>query len=301
MPDLGGVPIDPSDEAALQAALQKRIPDQAAYQRLLASVQAGTACMADIAAFAERPYGTVLLHRPAGFFPAADLAPGPRSAGEKAARQAVDAGACAADLSSLHVLGLLADDDRLRIRSALPSLTVARSAVDDALLTRDHVRNLSAATYTASLAPDGIIDRTTITTTEQGLLRTRAETLETITAAAHAGRPTTPVAAAADAIAVTRENQLPLWCDDIALRQKARMAGVATFSLLDLITVLAADGTALGQSATFRRLAGQYVVDLPLSAADITAIIADAGWQPGPAHAALARSAGFLFAESVSA
>jgi len=286
-----GLRIDPSDDTALRAALQKRVPDQAAYQKLLASVQGGTACMADIAALAGQPYGTVLLHRPAGILSAADLAPGMRTAGEKAARQALEAGACAADLSSLHLLGLLEDDDRLRIRSALPSLTVARSAIDDSLLTRDHVRNFSAATYTASLAPDGTIDRTTITTTEQALLRTRAEALETITAAAQARRPSAPVAAAADTIAVARENQLPLWCDDIALRQKARIAGVATFSLLDLITVLAADGTAFNQPATYRRLAGQYVVDLPLSAADITALAADAGWQPGPAHTALARPA----------
>lgn len=286
-----GLRIDPSDDTALRAALQKRVPDQAAYRKLLASAQAGIASMADIAALAGRPYGTVLLHRPAGILPAADLSPGMRAAGEKAARQALKAGACAADLSSLHLLGLVDDDDRLRVRSALPSLTVARSAIDDALLTRDHVRNLSAATYTASLAPDGTIDRTTITTIEQALLRTRAEDLETITAAAQARRPSAPVAAAADTIAVARENQLPLWCDDIALRQKARIAGVATFSLLDLITVLAADGTAFNQPATYRRLAGQYVVDLPLSAADITALAADADWQPGPAHTALARPA----------
>ncbi len=78
-----GLRIDPSDDTALRAALQKRVPDQAAYQKLLASVQAGTACTADIAAFAERPYGTVLLHRPAGIMPAADLAPGLRSAARK--------------------------------------------------------------------------------------------------------------------------------------------------------------------------------------------------------------------------
>ncbi len=153
------------------------------------------------------------------------------------------------------------------------------------------MRNLSAATYTASLAPDGTIDRTTITTTERALLRTRAETLETITASAHASRLATPAGAAADAIAVARENQLPLWCDDIALRQTARIAGVAAFSLLDLITVLAARGTAFDQSATFRCLAGQYAVDLPLGAADITALAAGAGWLPGPAHTALARPA----------
>ena len=286
-----GLRIDPSDDTALQAALQKRVPDQAAYQKLLASVQAGTACMADIAAFASQQYGTVLLHRPAGILPAADLAPRIRAAGERAAKQAVEAGACAADLSSLHLLGLLSDDDRLRVRAALPSLTVARSAIDDALLTRDHVRNLSAATYTASLAPDGTIERTTVTTTEQALLRTRAETLETITTDAHARRPAAPAGAAADAIAVARENQLPLWCDDIALRQKARLAGVAAFSLLDLITVLAAGGTAFDQPETFRRLAGQYTVDLPLTAADIIALAAVDGWLPGPAHTALARPA----------
>ena len=286
-----GLRIDPSDDTALRAALLKRVPDQAAYQKLLVGVQAGTACTADIATFAERPYGTVLLHRPAGILPAADLAPGLRSAGEKAARQAVEVGACAADLSSLHLLGLLEDDDRLRIRSVLSTLTVARSAIDDALLTRDHVRNLSAATYTASLAPDGTIDRTTITTTEQALLRTHAETLETITVSAQARRPATPAGAAADAIAVARENQLPLWCDDIALRQKARIAGVAAFSLVDLITVLAAAGTTFDQSATYQRLADQYVVDLPLSAADITALAAGADWLPGPAHTALARPA----------
>jgi hypothetical protein len=139
-----GLRIDPSDDAALRGALQKRVPDQAAYQKLLASVQAGTACMADIAAFAGQPYGTVLLHRPAGILPAADLAPGMRAAGEKAAGQAVEA-----------------------------------------------------------------------------------------------------------------------------------------FSVLDHITVLAAGRTAFNQPATYRRLAGQYAVDLPLSAADITALAADAGWQPG--------------------
>lgn len=286
-----GLRFDPSDDTALQAALEKKVPDQAEYQKLLAGVQAGTACLADIARFAGRPYGIVLLHRPAGILPAADLAPGLRTAGEAAARKAVEAGACAADLSSLHLLGLLPDDDRLRIRSALPSLIVARSAIGDALLTRDHVRSLSAATYTASLAPDGTINRTTISTSEQAVLRTQAESLETITASARVLQPAAAPGAAAEAIAVARENQISLWCDDIALRQKARRAGVAAFSLLDLITVLAADGTPFDQPAMYRRLAGYYVVDLPLNAGDIAALAAESSWLPGPAHTALARPA----------
>jgi hypothetical protein len=130
--------------------------------------------MADIGSLVGQRYGAVLLHRPAGVLPAADFDPAFRAAGEDAARQAVAAGTCAADLSSLYLLGLLSDDDRLRIRSALPgtAVIVSRSAVSDALLTRDHVRNLSAATYTASLAPDGTIDRNTLSAEDKELMVT---------------------------------------------------------------------------------------------------------------------------------
>lgn len=172
-----GLRIDPDDDDALRAALRKQQPDPAAYLKLLRAVQAGTSSMADIARFTGRPYGTVLLHRAAGILPATDLAPGLRLAGEQAAEHAVAVGACAADLSSLHLLRLLNDDDRLRIRAALPSLSIARAAVDDTVLTRDHMRGTSVATYTASLAADGTIERTTLTATQQALLRGQAETL----------------------------------------------------------------------------------------------------------------------------
>jgi hypothetical protein len=245
--------------------------------------------MADIARFAGRPYGTVLLHRPAGVLPAADLAPGLRGAGQQAARRAIAAATCAADLSSLHLLGLLSDDDRLRIRSALPSLIVARAAVDDALLTRDHARGTEAATYTASLAADGTIERTVLTTIEQALLRGQAETLEKMTASADVRYPRAPGDAAASALALAAAHELALWCDDVHLVQKARAAGIAAFSLLDLLTVLSTDGTAFDLQATCRRLASQYVADLPLTADDIAALATGSEWLPGPGHTALAR------------
>ena len=71
--------------------------------------------------------------------------------------------------------------------------------------------------------------------------------------------------------------------------QKARVAGIAAFSLLDLLTVLSTNGTAFDLPATYRRLASQYVADLPLTADDITALAAVGEWLPGPAHTALAR------------
>src|SRR5262249_24582953 len=126
----------------------------------------------------------------------------------------------AADLSSLHLLGLLDDDDRLRIRSALPNLIVARAAVDDALLTLDHLRGVAAATYIASLAPDGTIERTTLSPVQQAVLREQAETLEQLTARAQARYPSTPGDAAASTMTLAAEHGLILWCDDVHLLQK---------------------------------------------------------------------------------
>jgi hypothetical protein len=247
--------------------------------------------MADIGRLVGKRYGAVLLHRPAGVLPAADADPALRAAGENAARQAVAAGTCATDLSSLYLLGLLSDDDRLRIRSALPgtAVIVSRSAVSDALLTRDHVRNLSAATHSASLAPDGTIDRNILSAEEKELLVTWAEALETAASSAQARQLATTAGAATDAITVAQDSQLPLWCDDNALRQKARQAGVTAFSLLDLITVLHARGDTFDLPETYRRLAGHYVADLPLDADGITKLAAASHWEPGPAHTALAR------------
>ena len=285
-----GLRIDPDDDDALRAALEKQQPGQAAYRKLLAAVQDGAASMADIARFgARRPYGSVLLHRPAGVLPAADLAPGLRAAGEQAARRAIAAGACVADLSSLHLLGLLGDDDRLRIRSALPRLIAARPAVDDALLTRDHARGTEAATYTASLAADGTIERTVLTAVQQALLRGQAETLERMTVSADVRYPPAPSDAVASTLALAAEHELALWCDDVHVVQKARAAGIAAFSLLDLITVLSTDGTAVDLPTMYRRLASQYVADLPLTADDITALAVGSQWLSGPAHTALAR------------
>ena len=48
--------------------------------------------------------------------------------------------------------------------------------------------------------------------------------------------------------------------------------------------------TKFDQPATLRRLAEQYVVDLPLAAADLVALAAIDDWQQGPAQIALARS-----------
>ena len=277
------------DDAALRAALAKDQPDPVAFQELLGKVRRGLSSTSDIAQFTGRPYGTALLHRPAGILPAFDLAAGLRSAGEAAAAAALRASRCAVDLSSLHLLGLLPEDDRLLIHAALPDMLVAGAAVIDIVRTCDEMRGLAVATYTASLRADGTIERTTLSPGQQARLREQAEALKSALASlhmAHAGERGDP---ARETVAIATEKGVPLWCDDSVLRQRARGARVPSFSLLDLITVLRQQGTSLNEPVVIRSLAEQYVVDLPLDAADIVAVASGHDWIPGPAHTALAR------------
>jgi hypothetical protein len=278
------------DDDSLRTALESTQPDPTTYRALLTRAQEGRASLADIARFAGRPYAAVLLHRPAGIIPASDLKPALRQAGEDAAEQAIQAGACVADLSALCLLGLIGEDDRLRVRAVIPNMIIAHASVGDATLTRDQMRGLAIATYTATLRPDGTVERTTLTRAEQAGLREQSETLETRAASLESRSPASRVDAAADTIAVAREGGLALWCDDIALRQKARQAGVAAFSLLDLITSMQRHEITLDQPSLLRRLAAEYVMDLPLSADDIAAVAAASDWNRGPAHTVLARS-----------
>ncbi len=277
------------DDDSLRAALESTQPDPVSYQALLAHSQQGRASLADIARFAVRPYAAVLLHRPGGLIAAFDLRPGLRQTGEDAAKQAVQDRTCVADLSALYLLGLISEDDRLRVRDAIPGMITSHASVGDATLTRDQMRGLAIATYTAALRADGTVERTTLTPTEQAKLRERAESLETLAASLETRSPTNHIDAAADTIAVAKEGGLALWCDDIALRQMARQAGVPAFSLLDLITYLQRQGSTIDQPLLFRRLAAEYVTDLPLSGDDVVAVAAAEDWIRGPAHTALAR------------
>jgi hypothetical protein len=284
-----GLRVVTDDDEALREALKKDQVDPVAFQKLIDDVRRGTSSVADIAKAVGRPYGTALLQRPAGILFAADLAKGLRSVGEKAAETAIETGACVMDLSSVHLLNLLADADRLRLRSAVREPVVPVVAVDDVVQTRYDMRGLAIATYTASLSADGTIQRTTLSPAQQALLRDQAAALETAAASLKACQTSGRGDPAAAAIALATEQALPLWCDDVAMRQTARGRGILAFGLLDLVSVLVRRGVTLDERAILRRLAEQYVVDLPLAGEDIIAVAAGHDWRTGPAHTALAR------------
>ena len=87
-------------------------------------------------------------------------------------------------------------------------------------------------------------------------------------------------------MAAASELKLPLWCDDAALRQQARGSRIETFSTLDL--AFECDG-GVDRTVLLRRLATEFVVDLPLAGADIVAIATTTGWAVAGAHHALSR------------
>ena len=256
-------------------------------EAVIARVQTGLAAQADIAAAAGLSYGAILLHRHAGVLPAADVSPAMRAAGEVAAAVALDQGACVADLSAVHTLQLLPGQARAAIGEHLPGLSVSRDAVRDAARTRAHVRDLAAAAIPAARPGPA---QPPIDPVELALLTSQALYLETTSSAMARPVPAARNAPAADAgIAAAAELGLPLWCDDNVLRQRARGRGILSFSILDLTTVLRRRGAGIEpEDQLARHLAGHRVADLPLTAEDLISL-AGHDWEPGPAHAALAR------------
>ena len=194
-----------------------------------------------------------------------------------------------ADLSALHLLSLIDHDDRFRIRSALPKMMIALASVGDATLTRDQMRGLAIATYTAVLNPDGTIERTVLTRLSRQRCAISRRRSKRSRPPSESRFPASRGDAVADTMAIARESGLALWCDDMAMRQKARQAGIRAFCFLDLITCLQRRGAGLDQASLLRCLASHHVMDLPLSADDITTVAAAGDWSRGPAHTALAR------------
>jgi PIN domain associated with the TPR-GreAB-C-PIN system len=80
---------------------------------------------------------------------------------------------------------------------------------------------------------------------------------------------------------------LPLWCDDLVLRQLARQAGVTTFGTLALLPLADPDSSRLEQGIA--TLIQEFVVDLPWDPQTLYDQAAADGWLPAAAATALSR------------
>jgi hypothetical protein len=272
--------LDKDDDESLRAALESNQPSAEEYQKLVNEIGQGRRPVAEAARLVGAPYATAVIRRPGGVVPAVDLAPGLRAAGKAAAVVALESAKCVADLSSLHLLTVLEGEDRLRIVTSLKRIVVARSSGVDATMTRDQFRVLDLSAYTASVMEDGTVQRSALSVVQKQLLRESALALELITSQAESANPSTRVDAPADTLSLASEQGLPLFCDDIALRQQARQRGVRAFSIVDLLDAMQEAEQRIDRSRVLRRLAGHYVVDLPLDARDISTLAQEHDWAP---------------------
>ncbi|GLZ02395.1 DUF4365 domain-containing protein [Actinoplanes sp. NBRC 103695] len=280
-----------SDDNTIRELLTRRQPDPAVLNRLIDGVRSGTVGLPELARETNQPYGAALLHRPAGVLFASDLTLGLRRVGEGAARSALEAGEAVIDMSSLHLLNLLEHEDQLTLRGAIRDLFIPVTTVNDAIRTSDAVRSTTVAFQHLSLKADGQIDRTTLSAVKRGWLREQAALLEEAIRGLQPRSIPQPSRAPADTIALGADLDVAMWCDDSYGRQQARGRGVSTFSLLDLLTVLWDRNNEIDVSRILRRLAAQYVVDLPLDADDAAAVAAETDWEVGPVHVLLSRPA----------
>jgi hypothetical protein len=283
-------PSSGTDEE-LREALERAQPDPARFQQLQQDVQRGLEPVAALAPAADRPYGSALVHRAAGALYAADSQFGLRQAGQMAATQAHKHANCVVDLSTVYLLSLMPPKLQARLRAQTGTITVTPSTKQDAFQTRVDVRTTATSTYSAALQPDGSITRTTLSAEQRAQLIERSEALEdladTLTAIAPTS-PTVPPQPSADAIRLAKDLDAPFWCDDAVLRQRARHAGIPTFSTSDLIAITEALKPT-DRNAALLALARDYVVDLPLSGAQIAKLARESSWAIGPAHLALSR------------
>ena len=278
-----------SGDEELRRLLERDQFDPVAFDAMISEVRGGITSLADVARAIDRPYGAGLLHRPAGLLVAADQEPGMRAAGEAAAQAAIAAGTCAADLSAVHLTNLVDAATRGQLRVALPEVVVSSSSVNDAIRTKDNVRGLAISTYTASLDSDGTLSRTRLTATQRAQLQEQSSDLARAVCGMTIRADPSREGPAAATITIARTEGLALWCDDTALRQRARGLGVPAFGTIDLASALAKNGIPLDEAQVRRDLAEHYVVDLPLVAEDIVTIARASAWSPGPVHTALSR------------
>jgi tetratricopeptide (TPR) repeat protein len=277
----------PNNDESISAALRARTIDTASFDLAVRALRAGSVSSAELAETVGQPYGAVLLQRPAGILYAFDLSPAIRRAGETAAERSLQSKAAVVDLSAIHTLSLFHADDYYAIRSRFSELATPAETAFDCMRTRERMQMLSVASHLASLRSDGSVERVELSPRVKALLVERAESLERLCSqSAMVVTDNRRLSVASISLAQTQNRQL--WCDDAAMRQRARAVEVQCFSTLDLLTVLEPLGL-LDSAAAFVRLVDNYSLDLPANADMLIAALAYSGNELGPLLAATSR------------
>ncbi|MEU8512972.1 DUF4365 domain-containing protein [Kitasatospora sp. NPDC048722] len=301
--------------AALRAILSGQADLNETHEEICQAVRDGDAALGLIASTIQRPYMLSLVQRGAGLIPACSTDPTVTASERDAAAAALD-GPVVVDPSALYVASLLPGRwDSLFAQFS--AVAMPQVCMDDLLLTQHAVQRLQASSFTAGLSSDGTAVQVTVLTDDarnhlsalmSALLKAaRTTTLKTVTTlsaaqGALAGAP--PAAGTVDGLdsdldgawaaplelAIT--TSLPLWSDDLYLREAARSVGVPAFGTRALTHVLTAEqrtpDTRNADDALW--LAG-YVVDLPHDQAPLLAQAEADKWLPAAVATALTRPA----------
>lgn len=277
-----GVDPDNLDPILVDAPLERLDPTE--YQAMVAKARKGHIPLADLADWCDRSYTSALLDSPFGAVIAGDAGQALRQHGCRTAQEALAAPEWIIDLSAVAVLTRLDANATAQLRSLVPALKISAQAVRDLARAREELRGTAVA-YQPTSAFDSVNTRTRRDPQRVAALREHGEAMETMCAqltVITGDQSYTNALAAAVELAAIRT--APLWCDDSAARQRARGAGIATFSTIDLIEAMELPDT----PELVRQLAASSVIDLPLSGDDVITLAAQTRWHPGPAHTALA-------------
>ena len=221
------------------------------------------------------------------------------------------------DLSTLLVLSRLSDTDT--IAGQVPAMLLPRSARHDVLRAAVEVQTLGASPGTLGWDPRS--ERPVFheqSSEEYRLVRERTEAMESMVrrtsvrdVAASLLLKDIPEVTQAQpwvaAIELAAHANAPLWCDDLAVRRLARSVDVATFSTLAMAEAVWTDRLQAAQAddevdqvAEFAarvsaQLLAEYVVDVPVSTAQLIEQACSDNWAPAAAALAISRPAWWVW------
>ena len=282
---LEGVPNTPEGLFRLMGPDHREKAAQVAD--LVERVRKGLATIGQVATRLNQPYSQVLIHRTVGIQPVCDL-----RLLETETSTAADAlgQEWSIDLSGAVASRLIAPLGVDPFDFGKPVISLAARA--DALRGRDALRSLSGASFLVTFDPrNGQPDARRLSATETAVLVPRAtdldERLERVEAKLSGPLVVLPGLQPirdepwASSVQLASDRGAFLYADDVVLRQRATAAGIRSFGTVALLRAALAQGLIdepLAVSA-FRCLLAQYMVDLPLQAADIISQAETEEWQ----------------------
>ena len=310
------VTVTGQPDAGTLKSLYPGMPGQKdSFQQVCQAIRSGDAVLGLAASSIEGFYMQSLIQRAAGILPACSTDPTVITLERRAAAEALD-GTVVLDPSVLAVTTLLPERWNV-LRAHFAAVQLPDVCMDDLLRSEENVRRLLASSFTASLGTGAsCVDTSTLTMAQKQHLATRMRAVSD--AAAHTSMiPVTDLTAAdaafngtdaSPATSVTLRlnvegpwaaplelaltTGLPLWSDDVLLREIAREAGAAAFGSMALTEVLITQGLLPDTLTEDReRLLGEFVVDIPLEP-DLAMRQGEADdWLPRSVAATLSRPA----------